>query len=694
MLNPADLSFEEEGKKIPEPKEPELPEMPVAASIKLNKDVIIKLASLEKSKGYVCPGCGQTECKPVVKVAGHTECICPACETKFEHDTLINVNKPEEGVLNVTWKLDPKKASSNCESCKEAAKKFAAKVHVFKMIKKAQGSKFPMANCIERLARRWGANAVSTFGPCKGKPLADCVCKELERYGFTSIKKMNKLAEAMSQEDPMAKCFKDQLGKGYKQAQAGIICNALKKKYATKEDDNIFLMAFNGEADLNEEELDIMNDKSYEDDTEANLVTDEGDIGDALSPVNKAEETVTVEMPLDVAEELKVKLEDATDVAVETAPADSVEIEIEEGSPELGSGSALEVAGEVAGEVAEEKVPLAAKATPKITKEAKKPEITKEAKKPEMVKNIEKNVKDMPRGKAELGKEGPDNINKKMDGPSIPEGKATMGKESPDNIDVKAELPDVPADAAYMGKEKEIQKDMPAISTEIKGTVIAKDDKKDDQIKKEAAQPKMVEHMEVKVEVPRAKATMGKESPENIDVPLAKPDVPRGEAKLGEESTENIDKPAKEVDVPTGNAYVGKEKEIQKDMPANTVESLGTIRASEDKKAKQLERLATARHEKACLVAAKMLGEGRIKSEDMDDVIKDLSKLDMERIETFANKVYPKIVKEANSATLTSAVVLESKGIEIPQEGESLQDRLSKMFTPGSKQLKDALDKE
>jgi len=504
--------------------------------------------------------------------------------------------------------------------------------------------------------------------------LADCVCKELERYGLTSIKKMNKLAEAMSQEDPMAKCLKDQLGKGYKQAQAGIICNALKKKYATKEDDNIFLMAFNDEADLNEEELDMMNEKSYEEnDIENSPVADEGEIGDALPALDKVEETVTVEIPIAAAEDLKVELEKATEVAAEAIPSE-VEVEIKEGTPELGSASNLEVA--------EEKVPLAAKSTAKITKEAKKPE---------EVKNVEKDVKDMPRGNAELGKEGPDNINKKVDEPKIPEGKATMGKEGPENIDVKAELPDIPtSDASYMGKEKEIQKDMPATSTEIKGTVIAK---KDDKLVKEATQPKQVEHMEVKVEVPRANATMGEEGPKNIDVALSKPEVPRGDAKLGEESKENIDKPTLEVSVPTGEAYIGKEKEIQKDMPANTVESLGTVRASEDKKAKQLERLATARHEKACLVAAKMLGEGRIKSEDMDDIIKDLSKLEIERIEAFASKVYPKIVREASSGTLTSAVILESKGIVVPQE-ETLKDKLSRMFTPGSKQLKDALAKE
>jgi hypothetical protein len=266
-----------------------------------------------------------------------------------------------------------------------------------------------------------------------------------------------------------------------------------------------------------------------------------------------------------------------------------------------------------------------------------------------------------------------------------------MGEEGPANIDVKAELPDIPTgDASYMGKEKEIQKDMPAISTEIKGTVIAK---KDDKLTKEATQPQKVENMESKVEIPRGKATMGDESTQNIDVSLSEPKIPRGDAKLGEESKENIDKPVLEVSVPTGDAYIGKEKEIQKDMPANTVESLGTVRLAEEKKAKQLERLATARHEKACLVAAQLLGQGRIKSEDMEDIVKDLSKLEIDRIESFASKIYPKIVREASVGTLTSAVVLESKGIEVPIE-ESLKDKLSRLFTPGSKQLKDALEKE
>src|ERR1035437_8118571 len=209
------------------------------------------------------------------------------------------------------------------------------------MIKRAANSEFPMANCVERIARRWGSNAVCTLGPCKGKPLPECVCKELAKYGFTSVKKMNKLAEAMSQEDPMEKCLQDQLSKGYKQAQAGIICNALKKKYATKEDENIFLMAFANEPGLTEEDTDIMNEKlTDEADIVNNAIADEGEIGDALPPVGEDAKTVTIEIPVDAAIEMKEQLEEVIE-ASETAP------EIVEGEPELGSASDLEVADEV-----------------------------------------------------------------------------------------------------------------------------------------------------------------------------------------------------------------------------------------------------------------------------------------------------------------------------------------------------------
>jgi hypothetical protein len=592
---------------------------------------------------------------------------------------MVNVDKPEEAVLKVSWTIDPKKVSTKeCPSCKEGAKKFAAKVKIAKMMKKASQSEFPMANCIERLARKWGANAVSTFGPCKGKPLAECACKELSRYAISSVRKMNKLAEAMMQADPMAQCMKDHEAKGYKTAQSEIICNALKKKYATKSDENIFLMAWTDEKDLNEEDLDVMKEKSYDSamtDAE-NVSASEVDenIGDPLPPVEEAGDTVTLEIPKDVAEDMKAQLDDAVEVP------ESVELEIEDGSPEMGSGSELEVSEE-AGTPSE--LPKAASVM--------KIKLVKVAKKPTLVKEVSKEVK-IPSGKATIGNEGKDNIDKKENKPKVPEGKAEMGNEGKENINPSATLPDVPRGDAYMGKEKETQKGLPANSDKIKGTVIAKEEK----VTKEASTPQKVEHMETKVDagIPRSDAKLGEESAENIDVSLAKPAIPRGDAKLGEESTENIDKPVAKVEVPTGEAYIGKEKEIQNGMPANNVETLGTVRASEEKKTKQLERLAMARHEKACVVAAKLLGEGRIKAEEMEDVVKDLSKLEIDRIESFASKIYPKMTRQASSegATLSTAVVMESKGIEIPQE-DSLKDKLSRMFTPGTNQLRDALNR-
>lgn len=679
VLNPKEMSFEEEGKKIPEPEEPELPEMPVAASMKLTKDTMLKLAGLEKTKGMVCPACGQTDCKVEKKASGFTSSICPACETKFVREASVNVDKPDDAIMMVKWTIDPRKVMANdCESCKVAAKKFAAKVKVSKMMRKAtaNSSKFPMANCIERIARRWGANAVSTFGPCKGKALAECVCKELQRFGFTEIRKMNKLAEAMTQKDPMDQCLEDQVNKGYKKAQAEMICTSLKKKYATKADDNIYAYAWGDEPGLGEEDLDEMKNQANDMDFESakpTQVADEGFIGDPLPelPEEKTneEESITIELPKNIAEDIADQVEEA---------GANVDVEVEAGEPPMEGATEVEVSIPDDVDGACESCKDEPCTCDKQTVAKGKNKMDKKAEKPQKIDNVEKEVKGLPKGDAKMGNESAENIDVKVSDPKVKGDKST-----------KTDLPDIPSGNAYMGKEKETQKGMPENSNKIKGTVIAE---KNDTIKKEAKSPEKVKNMEDKVEIPKGNATMGEESSQNIDVALSTPQIPRGEAKMGEESSENIDKPVKNVDVPTGDAYIGKEKEIQKDMPNNTVESLGTVRANDEKRTKQLERLAAARHEKACMVAAKLLGEGRIASSEMEDVVKDLSKLEMDRIESFANRVYPKMTKVANTEYLNQPIVIESKGIEQPTQPASLKDKLQAMLL-GSKILRTSEEK-
>jgi hypothetical protein len=697
VLNPEKMAFDDEGKSIPEPEEPELPAMPVAASMKLDKDTMVKLASLEKSRGLVCPACGQTECKQTTASSddqdGVVKATCPACETTFTRELSVSVDEPSEGLVTVAWNIDPKKISTaGCKSCEEAARKFAAKVKIGRLLRKAANSEFPMANCMERIARKWGSNAVSTIGPCKGKPLAECVCKELERFGFTEIKKMNKLAEAMTQEDPMDQCLSDQVAKGYKQSQAEMICNAIRHKHASKIDSNIYAQAWSDEG-FTDEDFDEMQDASDSAELDATDTPNEdlGDIGDALPELTDIEvdvdvpveeETVTIEIPKEVAMDVKEQVEEAESVEIEISDEATEDIDVVMGEPPMGSAVELEVSETEIPEDKTEDESVEVDLEEVVTSKDKGNKMQREAKKLEQVKDVERETETtIPRADATIGKESVGNINVGTKEPSIPRGQATMGKESPSNIDKSMESPDVPTNDPYMGVEKDVQKGMPANKYKVKGTVIAQKTKTPEQIK----------NMEVKVkDMPRGDATMGQEDKDNVDVPAEEAKAPRGDATMGQEGKDNIDVDMVDATVPADDGDMGHEKDVQKDMPDNTIESLGTLKANEEKRNRQLERLAAARHQKACVVAARLLGDGRIKEEEMDDVISDLSKLEIDRIESFANRVYPKMTRSASSETLASPVIMESKGVEIPQT-PSLQDELSDMFTTGSKQLHDAL---
>ena len=137
---------------------------------------------------------------------------------------------------------------------------------------------------------------------------------------------------------------------------------------------------------------------------------------------------------------------------------------------------------------------------------------------------------------------------------------------------------------------------------------------------------------------------------------------------------------------------MGGEKEAQKGLPANSLKEKGTVIASEQR-SKQLERLAKARFEKAVKVASKYLAQGYLAEDQYDAIVDDLSKLELDRIESFAEAMIkrPVVQKQASSggsAVLTAAVVQESKNEVVPhEEGQSLEDKIASQFTIGSVQL-------
>lgn len=679
VLNPQEVY--EEGAGEGEIKEPKLPEMPVAATVKLDKDMLLKLAESEQKNGHVCPACGMKDCKPIQHEAGRISYVCPSCETDTTKDIFVSKKDPSKVVMKIGWTLDPKKSfGKDCEGCKEEVKKFAARVKLAHMIKSSQTSEFPMANCIERIARRYGANAVAHFGPCKGKPLADCVCSQLEQFGLRKVKYLEKLSSVYSSKDPMDECLCDHIGQGYTKIAAESICKALKKKYATEADSNAFLMAFADEAGLDIYMLRGMQDAIKDDMAEVvdEFPDGEADIGEALPQAPSLdEETVTIELPANSAEDIKDQIEEAIEDKVEVV----------QGEPDLGSASDLEISEQT------EKEPIMPEGKGENS-------MKKQAEKPKKVEDIEGNVEaGIPRSDATIGEEGANNIDVPLKKPDVPRSNAEMGQEGPENINPKVTLPDVQVDEAYMGDEASEQTAMPGIKNEIKGTVIAEVEIDDNgKIVHVATVPEHVEHMEseVRAGIPRGDAAQGNEGPDNIDVPAKdKPDVPRTDATMGNEGPDNINVKEEKVDVPTSDqAYMGAEKETQNeaDIPANSVKELGTDKSHQAKRDEQMQKIAVARHQKAMQIAAQLLAERRIKKDDFDEVVEDLSKLAINRIDAFANRVYakPVVEKQASADVMTVPVIQESEPMTHPTD-ISLSDKLSDVFTIGNKGLNDSL---
>ena len=683
-------SVGEDGVEVPEV--PEVPALPVAAQTRVDKNSLTRIASNQSKHGHVCPACGMTNCKVASSEEGHHEFSCPACGTDVEKDVIVNVNNPEESYLRVKWDVVPQ-VDDDCEGCKEAAEVFASVLKVEGLMKKASASEFPKANCMERIARMYGSNAVASFGPCKGKPLADCVCGQLERLGLTKVRHLEKLASTYSQEDPMDECMEAQSKKGFDVKEASAICGCLKKKFASEIDDNPFMQAFaediesGKETILTAQDLGVINDIFTEEEEVSEVPTFEDiDIGDDLEEdVPVEEETVVIEVSKDTAEEIAEAVNEATEEVVEEV--EEVAEEVVPVAPEAPEAEVDSIEN-----LDKEKEMALAMQTHKLRRVGE--EVVKVAGKPTVVKDIEGDVEaGVPRAKATMGNEGADNIDVPMAKPSVPRANAEIGKEGPDNINPKADLPDVPVDSSYMGDEKNVQKDMPAINNKIKGTVIAEEEGK---TVKEAKQLKEVDSVEGDVEagVPRAKATMGNEGADNIDVPMAKPSVPRANAEMGNEGADNINPKSDGPDVPVDNSYMGDEKNVQKDMPVINDKMLKNVQQSRDV---QMDRIATARKTKAIETAAKLLAQNRITEEAYEDVIEALSYMQIDRIASVADKMYPKkAVKtahsqdriEATASYSVPAIVMESKSAS---DEISLTDKISNAFTIGNKSFDENL---
>lgn len=264
-----------------------VPNVPVAASIRITPRMHEKLAAQKIELGKVCPNCGSNNTS-LSKSASkkYHEGICWDCyqewnlgfslnkKTKAVHATAAWLPKSNENCTSCTrmsslkkdfitslasygmdWtefdalpdlkqqgELILKMASTNTlkinENPEAEIKKFASST--IKGQKKF--ATFPADSCKERLARRFGENATCMSGPCKGKGLADCVCGQLKNFNTYWDGLAAKVASIHMSDDkeiinPTSACVNMFVKKfNFEVDDACTACKGLKAAYASSED--------------------------------------------------------------------------------------------------------------------------------------------------------------------------------------------------------------------------------------------------------------------------------------------------------------------------------------------------------------------------------------------------------------------------------------------------------------------------
>jgi hypothetical protein len=279
------LGSEEAGGENPEDSGTTLPNVPVAASVRLTPMLIEKIAQQKIEIGKVCPNCGSHK-TDLEKAKTGKAGICWDCLAEYNFVVKANKNKKHEVYAEWKWTPIQKESCTSCSRLKTAfvnslknygmtwnqfhglgSMKQQAEV-VLKMakagvlnikeaaadndsiVKYAASSRwdgyqkfdaFPDATCRERLNRRFGENATAMSGPCKGDKLADCVCKQLDSMGIYTDGLAAKVASRLASTNPMINnptetCIHMFVREGYNINDSCTVCDALRAAYASDED--------------------------------------------------------------------------------------------------------------------------------------------------------------------------------------------------------------------------------------------------------------------------------------------------------------------------------------------------------------------------------------------------------------------------------------------------------------------------
>jgi hypothetical protein len=93
-------------------------------------------------------------------------------------------------------------------------------------------------------------------------------------------------------------------------------------------------------------------------------------------------------------------------------------------------------------------------------------------------------------------------------------------------------------------------------------------------------------------------------------------------------------------------------------------------------------------------VAAKLMGMGRIASEDFDAVVEDLAKIEVDRIEAFAERMFKNMKTAAQAPVALATPIIQEASAYKPDMPKGQFDELKGMFTIGTPQLSKAIEEE
>ena len=537
-------------------------EMPaMAAYTKLAPEALKKIASQNIKLGTVSPATGSTN---TIELKDGTH-ICLDTGTKYTVSYIFDSKDPKKGAY-AQWEWTPKVAGINCPSCTRGKIKFvkalstigmtedkfdnmelkdkvetivklnksgsltktASKegsvIEDYKIAYGTYGNSFPVESCIEKLSRRFGKDALCLSGPDEGSNLAESVCNRLKKADTYTDGLARKVASIWNDCDGDEDCITDQVRSGYTLRESAVICDTLKTAVAQPE--YIFADALGIDEVINEGPVDDNGGQFGEPAGEEDIDPFESIENDEIN--GEGGETVTIELPADVARQLEEAVEQATgegsiEESMEGSPIDGIE-----GSPieEIGPDE-LDETKPIVDEMTEDTDNIGGAVQPCTEFEG---EITED-------------------GAPENSKKVVVNVDESLTGDDDNDGFNGFGRESKtEGLDYKEALN---MSGSALGKVGKPQMDLSSVIDAINKVAG----------EKEISQEKAQDSSDI------GSYTAGENGSqmghENETIPSAgKPSVPRDNATMGQEPTDLNPQDKPQPVIPSDDATMGHEKEV------------------------------------------------------------------------------------------------------------------------------------